>query len=79
MCPVCLLEEEREWVEEVRSVREGRFIGEGESELCEGMLTDRQPGEWTRKGAATGRMQAGKEARCRLKMVQLVDHSASVS
>jgi hypothetical protein len=29
---VCLLEEDKDWVEELRSLSEGLFIGEGDAE-----------------------------------------------
>jgi hypothetical protein len=39
LCVVCLLEEDREWLDEFRSTMEGRFAGDGERD---GILEDRQ-------------------------------------
>lgn len=39
MCVVCLLEEDREWLDEFRSTVEGRFADDGERD---GILEDRQ-------------------------------------
>ena len=39
LCVVCLLDEESEWLDEVRSTMEGRLIGDGE---IDGISEDRQ-------------------------------------